>query len=613
MVQRRPVVGRSHRAAGRRRALRELGVVEVQRSARPALGGHEVAALRRRAPTVQEDDELRGRREQSHHREEVGGGVEPVGARVAHAERCAPPARCRQLGTGPEQPGHDDVLDPVRLGDVDGAGRQPHVEPTERPLEGVRTAHRPRLQLVETDHRLRPGPFGQHALLRCDDALVALPLLGELPLALAEHRRQCGPGAVAHVDRGDEGRPLALVQSATAGAARWTVAIASDGGPAVARPGEGTGGPAASTGGAMVRTDAPPADGGRPTRRWRRPTRRWRRPTRRWRGERGCARARTCRRCRRPSCARRDRPGGTSDRCLPSSRPDDGVRVPRREVPDLIVHRPAHHAPLDPWSGGSHGDRRHGRPPDPGRVVVATVASGPAAAPIGRSGGAPGVAGDGTRRDSWVSTRGPTACSVRHRSAHPPSAREPARCPSRPPRSAVTVVATGTARATAVRVMLSPDPSSPEPTGASRWTPGSSTTSEKALTLWPWWMSWASMRSSTNRCRWWAGQASALRSGPHPSAPLSRGRGEGARGPRWSNLRALGSRRVLRQPTRREGQRTSGEVHGRRHRDPQSVGGLRRRGWRHPVSYEAGAFTRSYVIAGRVARGVVPDALVGHG
>ena len=233
VVQRRPVVGRSHRAAGRRRALHELGVVEGQRSARPTLGGHEVAALRRRAPTVQEDDELRGRREQSHHREEVGGGVEPVGARVAHAERCAPPARCRQLGTGPEQPGHDDVLDPVRLGGVDGAGRQPHVEPTERPLEGVRTAHRPRLQLVETDHRLRPGPFGQHALLRCDDALVALPLLGELPLALAEHRRQCGPGAGAHIDRGDEGRPLGArpVRHGLAGSAAGRVRSRATAGP----------------------------------------------------------------------------------------------------------------------------------------------------------------------------------------------------------------------------------------------------------------------------------------------------------------------------------------------------------------------------------------------
>ena len=102
-------------------------------------------------------------------------------------------------------------------------------------------------------------------------------------------------------------------------------------------------------------------------------------------------------------------------------------------------------------------------------------------------------------------------------------------------------------------------------------------------------------------------------SGPHPSASVSRGRGEGVRGTRGPNPRALGGRRILRRPAPCEGQWTYGDVRGRRHRDAQSPGGLRRHGGRHPVSNEAGAVHQLRDRWACRARCRARRTLVGHG
>ena len=66
-------------------------------------------------------------------------------------------------------------------------------------------------------------------------------------------------------------------------------------------------------------------------------------------------------------------------------------------------------------------------------------------------------------------------------------------------------------------------------------------------------------------------------------------------------------------PRAREGQWTYGDVRGRRHRDAQSLGGLRRHGGRHPVSNEAGAVHQLRDRRACRARCRARRTLVGHG
>ena len=84
-------------------------------------------------------------------------------------------------------------------------------------------------------------------------------------------------------------------------------------------------------------------------------------------------------------------------------------------------------------------------------------------------------------------------------------------------------------------------------------------------------------------------------------------------GPRRPHPRTVRSRRVLRPPASRQGQRTRGDVRGRRHRHAQSAGRLPQRGWRHAVPDEAGAVHQ--LRGGGTCRpwGGARRALVGHG
>ena len=99
------------------------------------------------------------------------------------------------------------------------------------------------------------------------------------------------------------------------------------------------------------------------------------------------------------------------------------------------------------------------------------------------------------------------------------------------------------------------------------------------------------------------------RSGAHSPAQLPGGRREGVRGARRPDPRALGGRRILRRSARGEGQRPYGDA-ARTSSSPRTIRWSDSAGLAGATLFQTKlALYTSYVIAGRVPRGVVPDAL----
>ncbi len=129
-----------------------------------------------------------------------------------------------------------------------------------------------------------------------------------------------------------------------------------------------------------------------------------------------------------------------------------------------------------------------------------------------------------------------------------------------------------------------------------------------------WRMTWASMRSTSNRCRWWAGPASVLRirRGSIRAAYLAGvAKAFVALGGRIYEHSAADEFCENPRGVKANGHLVS--VQGRRHRHAQSAGRLRRPGGRHPVSDEAGAVHELRDCRACGARRRPRRTLVGHG